>query len=230
MKTAIAHNLRQVTQRIAEACAETGRKPDDITILAVTKGHSAGTVQAAVRAGLTNIGENRVQEADEKISELGKIARWHMIGHLQTNKVKKAVELFDVIQSIDSLRVAEEINKRAGEAGKLIECYIEINSSGEEQKTGVDPSETLQLITQVRSLSNIKLSGLMTVGPLTESEESIRKSFVLCRGLFKKGRDTVGEQFANLSMGMSSDFELAIAEGSTMIRVGTAIFGARNHA
>jgi hypothetical protein len=228
MKTDLAVNLRQLHGRIADACAEAGREANEITIIAVTKGHPAATVQSAVAAGLRNIGENRVQEAQEKIVALGQIARWHMIGHLQTNKAKKAVELFDVIQSIDSMRLAQEINKRAGELERVIEAYIEVNSSGEMQKSGVSPADTVDLIKAVRGMQNIKLRGLMTVGPLTESPDTIRRAFVLCRGLFKKGREIVGDEFGTLSMGMSDDFELAIAEGSTMIRVGTAIFGMRN--
>ncbi len=227
MKTDLAVNLRQLHQRIADACAEAGREADEITIIAVTKGHPAGIVQAAVAAGLRNIGENRVQEAQEKIVALGQIARWHMIGHLQTNKAKKAVELFDVIQSIDSLRLAQEINKRADELERVIEGYIEVNSSGELQKSGASPADTVDLIKAVHGMKNIKLTGLMTVGPLSDNPDTIRRAFVLCRGLFKKGREIVGDEFDTLSMGMSDDFELAIAEGSTMIRVGTAIFGMR---
>ena len=138
--------------------------------------------------------------------------------------------MFDVIQTVDSLRLAQEINKRAGEGEieRVIECYIEVNSSGEAQKSGVDPTEAVDLISAILSLSNIKLTGLMTVGPLTENEDSIRKAFILCRGLFGKGQEIVGRQFCNLSMGMSDDFELAIAEGSTMIRIGSAIFGMRD--
>jgi hypothetical protein len=228
MKTDLAHNLREVHGRIAVACAEAGREANEITVIAVTKGHPASVVQTAVSAGFRDIGENRIQEAEEKIRQLGPIARWHMIGHLQTNKAKRAVELFDVIQSVDSLRLAQEIDRRAGEIERCVECYIEVNSSGETQKSGVDPAEAINLIKAILPLHYIKLTGLMTVGPLTENEDAIRKAFVLCRGLFQKGREIVGHQFCNLSMGMSDDFELAIAEGSTMIRIGSAIFGTRD--
>lgn len=227
MKSDLASNLRGLHGRIASACARAGRETNEITVIAVTKGHPASVVQSAVSAGLRDIGENRVQEAEEKIHTLGPIARWHMIGHLQTNKVKKAVELFDIIQSVDSLRLAQEINKRAGEIERVIECYIEVNSSGEAQKSGVAPTEATDLIKAILPLGNIRLTGLMTVGPLTDDEVAIGKAFTLCRGLFKKGQEIVGPQFCNLSMGMSDDFELAIAEGSTMIRIGTGIFGKR---
>jgi pyridoxal phosphate enzyme (YggS family) len=152
-----------------------------------------------------------------------------MVGHLQTNKVKKAVELFDVIQSVDSLKLAEEINRRAGDAERTIECLIEVNTSGEEQKFGVRPEDTLELARTVHPMSSIQLAGLMTVGPLTDDEDRIREAFRKCHELFHQARDIFGPDFDTLSMGMSHDFPLAIAEGSTMIRIGTAIFGPRNY-
>lgn len=179
----------------------------------------------AVAAGIHNIGESRLQEAEPKITEVGQIARFHMVGHLQTNKVKKAVQLFDVIQSVDSYKLAEEINRRAAEIDRVIECYVEINCSGEEQKYGAAPGETVELIKRVNNLDNINLTGLMTVGPLAEDREQIRQSFSMCQELFKEGREIIGDEFDTLSMGMTDDFELAIAEGSTMIRIGTGIFG-----
>lgn len=227
MKSQISNNLSDLNARIASACREAKRSPDEITIIAVTKTHPTSIIRAAVDAGLTEIGENRIQEAEPKARELGKIARWHMIGHLQTNKVKKAVELFDVIQSVDSLKLAEEINRRAGEVGNRIECYVEVNSSGETAKSGIGPHEALDLMRQIHSMSHIRLTGLMTVGPLTDDQAEIRKAFALCCELFNNGETIVGEQFRNLSMGMSDDFELAIAEGSTMIRIGSLLFGGR---
>lgn len=227
MPSGIADNLTELRARVASACQKSGRSAGEVTIIGVTKTHPAGLVREAVLAGITEIGENRIQEAEPKIRELGNIARWHMIGHLQTNKVKKAVELFDVIQSVDSIRLAEEISKRAGEIGKRIECFVEINSSGESAKSGIAPNEAINLIRQVNALADIKLTGLMTVGPLTEDQTEIKRAFVLCRNLFTEGRAIVGEQFCNLSMGMSDDFDLAIAEGSTMIRIGSALFGLR---
>ena len=227
MKSDITANLMELRGRIAEACDEYDRDFDDITIVAVTKTHPARTLRTAVAAGLHNIGESRIQEAEAKILEVGHVARYHMIGHLQTNKVKKAVELFDVIQSVDSLRLAEEISRRAVEVSRTIECLIEVNSSGEEAKFGAPPEQTLDLIRQVKDLPGIELTGLMTVGPLTDDEDDIREAFAKVRELFKQGREIVGDQFDCLSMGMSDDFPLAIAEGSTMIRVGSGIFGPR---
>lgn len=227
MQATIEDNLRDLRAGIAHACAACGRKPDEIRILAVTKTHSPETIAMAVAAGLREVGESRVQEAESKIMKLGPIARFHMVGHLQSNKVKKAVQLFDVIQSVDSIHLAEEISHRAGEAGKVIECLIEINSSGEPQKSGVEPEAAGVLVGRVKTLPNIRLTGLMTVGPLTDDEIMIRKSFRLGRKIFEHGQDLVGEQFTVLSMGMSDDYGLAILEGATMIRIGTALFGSR---
>jgi len=227
VKEIFTHNVAQVHGQIAEACERYDRDTDDITIVAVTKRQPTIMINMAVAAGLHNIGESRVQEADEKISELGQIARFHMIGHLQTNKVKKAVQLFDVIQSVDSLKLAEEIDRQAGQAELNIECLIEVNCSGENQKFGVLPNDCLDMVKRMKLLSNITLTGLMTVGPYTDDEETIRAAFREGNNLFKYGRDIVGDQFDTLSMGMSGDFPLAIAEGATMIRLGTSLFGPR---
>ena len=227
MKEAIANSLMELRGRIAEACEEYDRDADDISILAITKRFPASVVQTVVAAGLTDIGESRVQEAADKIGELGAIARFHMIGHLQTNKVKKAVALFDIIQSVDSLKLAEEISRRAGEIGRTIECLVQVNVSGEEGKFGVLPEAALELMRQTDQLPAIDLVGLMAMGPLTDDETRIRESFRAARLLFQAGRDQFGTGFDTLSMGMTDDFALAIAEGSTMIRVGTGLFGSR---
>lgn len=227
MKHTIADNLRELRGRIAEACEEFDRDADDITIVAVTKTFPADTIQKAVAIGMYDIGESKVQEAELKINQLGHIARYHLVGHLQSNKVKKAVQLFDVIQSVDSLALAQEISRRAGELDRIIECYIEVNSSGEPQKYGISPDKVLDLVEHVKALPNIRLSGLMTVGPLTDDEDKVRDAFKSVHELFHQAQEIAGDQFDVLSMGMSDDFKLAIAEGSTMIRIGTGIFGAR---
>ncbi len=227
MKETIANNLMEIHGRIAEACEEYQRDIHDINLVAISKRHPASYIQMAVAAGVHNIGESRIQEAEPKITELGPIARFHMVGHLQTNKVKTAVEVFDVIQSVDTLKLAEEIDRRAGEIDRTIECLVQVNISGEESKSGVEPEQALALVEQVNQLPHIDLTGLMTIGPLTDDEDDIREAFARCRELFKRGQDIVGDNFDQLSMGMSNDFALAIAEGSTMIRVGTAVFGER---
>jgi pyridoxal phosphate enzyme (YggS family) len=227
MKQQIADNLVQLRGRIAEACEKYDRDADDITIVAVTKSHPVSTISKAVAAGIHNIGESRVQEAEAKIAEVGRIARFHLVGHLQTNKVRKALELFDVIQSVDSLKLAEEISRRAIDMDRQVECFIEVNCSGEESKYGVAPGQCLELIERCNDLPNVELTGLMTVGPLTDDEERIRDAFKTCYELFRRGQAIVGDEFDNLSMGMSDDLEPAIAEGSTMLRLGTVIFGPR---
>jgi pyridoxal phosphate enzyme (YggS family) len=227
MKNAISDNIRDLRGRIAAACERYDRDTDDISIVAVSKNHSAAALRIAVASGIHNIGESRIQEAESKISEVGRIARFHLVGHLQSNKVGKAVQLFDVIQSVDSLRLAEEISRQAASVGHTIECLIEVNCSGEEQKYGIAPGDCLELIRQVNRLPQIALAGLMTIGPNTDDEDQIRTAFRYCHDLFTKGRDIVGRQFDALSMGMSGDFVPAIAEGATMIRIGTQIFGPR---
>ncbi len=227
MKEDISANLMELRGQIAEACEQCDRDANDITIVAVSKTHSAQAIRIAVATGLTDIGENRIQEAEPKLTEVGHIARFHLIGHLQTNKVKKALALFDVIQSVDSLHLAEEISRHAGEIDRVVECYVEVNTSGEESKYGVAPDQALDLVREVNSLPHIDLTGLMTVGPLTDDQDRVHEAFRLCRDLFKQSRKIAGERFTNLSMGMSDDFRAAIAEGATMVRIGTAIFGPR---
>lgn len=227
MKHTISDNLRELRGRIAEACEEFDRDADEITIVAVTKTFPADIIKKSVSAGLYDIGESKIQEAELKINAVGHIARYHLIGHLQSNKIKKAVQLFDVIQSVDSLELAKEISRRAGEAERVMECYIEVNSSGEPQKYGIAPDRTLELVKHVIELPHIKLSGLMTVGPLTDDQDAVRDAFRSVHEIFHQAQEIGGEQFDVLSMGMTDDFLLAIAEGSTMIRVGTGIFGPR---
>jgi pyridoxal phosphate enzyme (YggS family) len=227
MKDEISRNIRAVYGQIADACEAYDRDADDITVVAVSKLHSAAALKTAVAAGIHNIGESRIQEAEPKLTEVGHIATFHMVGHLQTNKVKKAVQLFDVIQSVDSLKIAQEISRQAGLVDRTIECLIEVNCSGEAQKYGVAPEECVELVQRVSDLPHIDLTGLMTIGPFVDDEEQIRSAFAACRELFKRGQDAVGREFDVLSMGMSDDFALAIAEGSTMVRIGTSIFGSR---
>ena len=229
MKDDISKNLIELHGRIAQACDEYDRDADDITIVAITKTHPPAIIKIAVAAGIHNIGESKIQDAEPKILEVGQIARFHMVGHLQTNKVKKAVRLFDVIQSVDSLKLAEEINRRAGEIDRTIECLIEVNCSGEDQKYGIAPEACLDLVRKVNAMENINLTGLMTVGPYVDDDLLIRDIFAKCRELFKQGQDIVGDEFDTLSMGMTGDFPMAIAEGATMIRIGTALFGERDY-
>ncbi|MEP0827670.1 MAG: YggS family pyridoxal phosphate-dependent enzyme [bacterium] len=223
----IEQNIKNVRARVAVAAKKAGRQESDIAIVAVAKTFPSAAIKAAVGYGLGDIGESRVQEAEQKIKELGQVARWHLVGHLQTNKAAKAVKMFDMIQSVDSLKLAEAMNRAAESEGKKIDCLVEINSSGELSKFGVRPSDAERLIEDILELRYISLRGLMTVGPLTESEPVLRASFRLTRKILEQGQALAGEKFHILSMGMSGDFETAIEEGSNMIRLGSALFGER---
>jgi len=195
--------------------------------VAVSKTFPAEAVEAAVAAGATDIGESRIQEAAPKIDQLGAIARWHLIGHLQSNKAKKAVRYFDLIQSIDSVGLAEKVSEEAVRINKIIDCLIEMNSSGEESKFGFQPEETMPAADKIITLPGINLCGLMTIGPWTTNVGCIKKAFDFTRQTFDNMQTQLGMGITVLSMGMSSDHELAVECGSTMVRVGTAIFGAR---
>ncbi len=223
----IKENITEVRDRIGEAALKNGRNPEDITLVAVSKTFPADIAKAAVDFGMTDLGESRIQDAEPKIEQLGHIATWHMIGHLQTNKARRAVELFPIIQSLDSLHLAEELEKRAAGIDKKIDCLIELNSSGEESKYGFPPDKILEALRRLKDFEYLNMRGVMTIGPYVEDENKIRKAFRLTRSMLEKGKEIIGENFGILSMGMSSDFELAIAEGSNMVRIGTAIFGPR---
>lgn len=219
----IKNRLQAVEERIASACAKAGRKPEEITLVAVSKTKAADTVRAGIAAGLTILGENYIQEAQGKIEEIGRDASWHFIGHLQSNKAKYAVKLFDVIHSVHSLKLAKEIDKKAGAAGVRPEVYVQVNISGEETKGGIDPSSTKDLVQQVAELPNLELRGLMTMPPFFDQPERARPFFVALNELKEK----IGAPITELSMGMSGDFEVAIEEGATIVRVGSALFGPR---
>ncbi len=226
----IEANIKIIKEKIKIAAEKSGRKSEKITLIAVSKRFPAEFIKTAVRHGITDVGESRLQEAGPKIEKLGNIARWHLIGHLQTNKVKKAISLFDLIHSLDSLKLASEISRRAESLDKKVNCLLEVNSSGEDTKHGFNPDKVLESIKKINEKNNFKfinLCGLMTIGPNTNDFNSIRPAFVLTRKLFDEGQKIVGDSFSILSMGMSTDYELAIEEGSTMVRVGTAIFGSR---
>ncbi|MGB9588677.1 MAG: YggS family pyridoxal phosphate-dependent enzyme [Armatimonadota bacterium] len=220
----IAENVLRVRESISEAAQQAGRDPNSIKLVAVTKTVDVSGIQEAIRAGVTDIGENYVQEAADKFASIGPSVRWHMIGHLQTNKVRRAIPIFDLIQSVDSAHLAKEIGKRSLGLGKTTEVLVEVNISGEESKYGVKPSSALDLCCEVACVEGVSLSGLMGIAPFTDNEVVIRKSFVMLRSLWEK-LPAVHRKW--LSMGMTSDFRIAIEEGSNMVRIGTAIFGPR---
>jgi PLP dependent protein len=229
----IADNVAEIRERIASAAARVRRSPDSITLMAVSKTVDAERIQEAYGAGLRVFGENRVQEFEGKFAGLSELkdAQWHLIGHLQSNKAKKAAELFHAIDSVDSLRLAEKLNQAATEAGKKLEVLIEIKVGQEESKAGIplDSPELENLLRAAPQLESIQIRGLMTVPPFTGDPEGARPYFRLLRDLRDQiaARKLPAIQMDVLSMGMSHDFEVAIEEGSTCVRVGTAIFGAR---
>jgi pyridoxal phosphate enzyme (YggS family) len=225
----IADNLKTVMDRIASAAQRAGRDPSSVKLVVVTKTVDPVRIREAVAAGAKILGENRVQEAKEKIEELGNIASWHLIGRLQTNKAKYAVKLFDLIHSVDSVELAKELDRQAAKINKVQPVLIEVSIAGEESKAGVRIDETMDLIKEAAKLRNIAIQGLMTMPPFSDKPEDSRPHFRKLRELAQSAarEDLPGVSMKELSMGMSGDFEVAIEEGATMVRVGTAIFGER---
>jgi PLP dependent protein len=223
----LAANLNAIQQRIAAACARAGRELGSVTLLAVTKSQPPQAIQEAAQLGLTLFGENKIQEAKAKIPLCPGRLRWHMIGHLQTNKCRDAVELFEMIQSVDSLHLAEEINKRADQAAKTMPILLEVNIVGEASKFGYQPERLLAEFKQINALPRLEIHGLMTVPPWAPIPEKARPVFRRLRELKEQCAQVLGAPLPHLSMGMTGDFEVAIEEGATIVRIGTAIFGER---
>jgi PLP dependent protein len=216
----IGASLAEVEGRVAAACQRAGRARASVTLVAVTKTFPAADVAAAIAAGATDVGENRVQEARDKKPLVSTSARWHLIGHLQSNKAKDAVRLFDVIHSVDSRGLAEKIARAAESSGKVQDVLIEVNIGREPQKAGVDPDAVVSLARECAGLAGLRLRGLMAIPPVGEAE--------MMRPFFREMHALRGEaRLVDLSMGMTDDFEVAIEEGSTIVRVGRAIFGSR---
>ena len=226
----IGKNIEKVNERIAQACRRAGRPPESVRLLAVSKTFGQERIREAYAAGLRHFGENRIQEAESKIAQLADLEiTWDLIGHLQTNKAKKAAELFDFIQSLDSLRLAEKLNQARAATTDALPVFIQVDLAGEETKSGVPEAELPELLRQVSGLSHLKIQGLMTLPPYHEDPEQVRPYF---RRLRKLAERLTGDNIPNislneLSMGMSHDFEVAIEEGATLVRVGSAIFGER---
>ena len=229
METDIVSNIMGIRQRMAAAAERCGRNHEDIKLMAVSKTVPPERVHEAIKAGITWFGENYVQEAREKIPAVGQNVSWHMIGHLQTNKVKYVVHLFDWIHSVDRIELAKELDKRAAQNQRTLKVLIEVNVSGEVSKNGVEPSRVLELVRQISVMPNLDVQGLMTMPPFFENPEEARPYFVALRELRDKiaSENIPGIQMKELSMGMTGDFEVAIEEGATIIRVGRAIFGER---
>jgi hypothetical protein len=217
----IRHNLDTVRERMAHAAERAARRPEEILLIGVSKTVPVERVRLGVEAGLAALGENRVQEAKEKIKVLGRPVPWHLIGHLQTNKVRDAIELFDVTHSLDRVELAQELERRAATRGRVVEALLEINVADEPSKSGFAPDALDAALQTIGGLTHVRVRGLMAIPPIAERAEEARPWFQTLRRLAAR------HGLKELSMGMSADFEVAIEEGATMVRVGTAIFGAR---
>lgn len=229
----ISDRYNEILERKNAAAVRSGRNPDDVTLMAVTKTHPASMLNEVIDAGATDIGENRVQEVLEKYDSV-KPVRWHLIGHLQTNKVKNIIDKVVMIHSVDSLHLAEEINKRAAAIGKTMDILIEINSAMEESKSGIAAEDLKQLATEiVEKCENVRISGIMCIPPMASTPEDARPYFKDAKKKFDEMQtwELSRDRFSPtvLSMGMSGDFEVAIEEGATIVRVGSSIFGQRNY-
>jgi PLP dependent protein len=223
----LAENLSAIQQRIADACARAGRAPETVTLVAVSKSQPPEAVSEAAGLGLTLFGENKVQEAKAKIPLCPGRLRWHMIGHLQTNKCRDAASLFEMVQSVDSLHVAAELSRRAEQAARRLPILLEVNAVGEASKFGYRPEQLLADLGALNALPRLEIHGIMSVPPWTPEAEKVRPVFRQLRELKQRCEQVLGAPLPHLSMGMSGDFEVAIEEGATMVRIGTAIFGER---
>lgn len=231
--TDITQNIKIVRDKIAQAVQRSpyANDPQDVTLIAVTKNHGVEAMREAIDDQISVIGENRVQEAESKYDVLGREVSWHLIGHLQSNKAKKAVRLFDLIHSVDSLALAEAINKAAGTAGKRQDILLQVNVAQDENKFGLEADEMMSVAQEVCKMENIRLCGLMTIAPFYEDCELVRPVFRKLRELYQELKDArlEGSDIRYLSMGMTHDFVVAVEEGANLIRVGTGIFGAREY-
>jgi hypothetical protein len=223
----IAEILRVTQARIAEACAKAGRRPEEVEIIGVTKTHGPDVVREAWEAGIRRFGENKVQEAAWKIPECVSGPEWHLIGHLQRNKVRPALELFSVLHSVDSIRLLEQIERAAEEGGQRPEILLEVNVSGEASKSGLSPALAPEVVEYALGCRNITLTGLMTLAPFCPDPELARPVFAKLRELRDGWETRFGIGLPNLSMGMSNDYLVAVEEGATWVRLGTALFGSR---
>jgi hypothetical protein len=223
----LADNLEKVQQRIRAACDRAGREPNSVTLLAVTKNQPPEAVSAAAKLGLNFFGESKVQEARAKMPLCSGKLRWHFIGHLQSNKCRDAVALFEMIQSVDSLALAQEISRRADQAARRLPVLLEVNVASEASKFGYQPERLLAELKELGTLPRLEIQGLMTVPPWSADPEAVRPHFCRLRELKERCELALSAPLPHLSMGMSGDFELAIEEGATIVRIGTALFGPR---
>lgn len=227
----IKENAVKIRKKVRDAAEKSGRSLEDITLIAVTKTQSIEKIRHALQAGMLDLGENKVQELCDKYSLVDTECRWHLIGHLQTNKVKFIIDKVHMIHSLDRLDLANEIQKRAAKAGRTMDVLVQVNVAGEESKFGISPEEAGGFVKQLAVYPNLRVRGLMTVAPHVQNPEDVRPVFRQLKKIFidirQENIDNINMDY--LSMGMSNDYEVAIEEGANMVRIGTAIFGARNY-
>ena len=225
----VRENIQSVQDRIASTLQRVGRESDSIKLIAISKTKPASLIVEAIDSGITDIGENRVQEAKGKRSQVDRPVNWHLVGHLQTNKVKQALKIFDLIHSVDSIRLLAEIERQSRRLNRRTDALVEVNTSGEESKFGLQPNEVLSFMESAAEYVHVRIKGLMTVGEFMSDPEGVRSSFTLLRSfkerIASQGYPNVEMEY--LSMGMTNDFEVAIEEGANMVRIGSAIFGER---
>ena len=229
--SSIRDNIAEIRERICAAAEKSGRSGSDVLLIAVTKLHAPDEINEAISCGVTDIGENKVQEIMDKYDRVDPVS-WHLIGHLQTNKVKYIIDKVGLIHSVDSLHLAKEIDKRAANAGRIMEILVQVNPEGEETKFGTSMEDAVKLVGDIASeCPNVAVKGLMCIAPLVDDPEEVRPVFRAVKGLFDRLAAEPPErtEMRYLSMGMSGDFEVAIEEGANIVRVGTAIFGNRNY-
>ncbi len=223
----IKNNLEIINEKIKKAALKASRNPQEIKLVAVTKTATIEQIKEAISVGVKIIGENKVQEAKEKYQILSADIEWHLVGHLQTNKVKYAIEIFDFIHSVDSIKLAKEIDKRSLQFGMITNVLVEVNVSGEETKYGIKPEEVEPFLKEISEFSRTRVRGLMTIAPIAEDKEEVRPYFRKLRELFEKikSKNIKNVKMDYLSMGMTEDFEVAVEEGANMVRIGRGIFG-----
>ncbi len=226
----IRDNFLKIQDQIHNTCTQCQRNVDDVNLVAVSKTVDVPVIREAIKAGVQIIGENRIQDAESKHQQISDDLKWHFIGHLQTNKVKKALQIFDVIEAVDSVHLAFEIDKQAQLLDRKIDIFIQVNTSGEESKFGIHPKELESFVTQIRHLNNIHIAGLMTIGAFLSDVEQVRPGFKKLFDLREQiNRLEIIEPIKYLSMGMTNDFPIAIQEGATHVRIGRALFGERKY-
>lgn len=224
-------NIEAVLSKVKYAATVSNRESKDIGLIAVTKTVDVDTIKEAIDYGILHIGENKVQELVKKYDQIGKAVKWHLIGHLQRNKVRHIIDKVDLIHSLDSYRLAKEIDKRAKNIDRIVECLLQVNVSGEKTKYGVSPDEVDHILREISPLHNVQVVGLMTMAPHVEDKEKTRQYFRALKNIFDQvaEKDLPNVKMKYLSMGMSNDFEIAVEEGANFIRVGTSIFGERDY-